>query len=75
MYKLALQYSDPLERRRWLREAAHKGYAPAMYAFSLECRKLNLRRYWLQRAAEEGHLGAMYKLGVEYGDPKESDIG
>ena len=31
MYELSLQSDDPYEREYWLRQAAEKGYLPAMF--------------------------------------------
>ena len=57
--------------QRWLQNAAHEGYVPAMYDYGLCCDDPKQRAYWLKMAADKGHLRAMYLLGMECNDLSE----
>jgi len=65
MYRYALQFSNPEEKRRWLKKAAVAGCIPAMCDYGLECEDHDERKHWLREAAYEGHVPAIYCYALE----------
>ena len=55
-----LECSNPVERRRWLRQAADAGNIEAMYTYAQECEDPSEAKIWLRKTACEGHVQAMY---------------
>jgi len=58
-----LDCGDPHERELRLPEAAHEGYAPAMYDYGLSCDDPGQRKHWLVMAARERNVYASHLLG------------
>jgi TPR repeat protein len=72
MHQYAMACDDPVERQRWLRDAALAGHAPAAFCYALTCHKPGEKRYWLRSAAGQGCVEAMYSLAMESDDPSET---
>ena len=68
MNALNLECGDPRERKRRLREAAHEGYAPAVYDYGLTCDDPGHRRHWLVMAAQEGNACAKSLLDQDFAE-------